>query len=101
MAQRRLAAQEPDVIEPAQDRAADLRTPELCAAVRRTLAYADLFDYPLTAQELQRYLHGTPATLDELRALLADGIPGVETSGGFYTLTGRLWMVTERRRRAA
>jgi hypothetical protein len=101
MVQRRLATQEPYVIEPAQDRAADLPTHELCAAVWRTLAYADLFDYPLTAQELQRYLHGTPAALDELYALLAGGVPGVETSAGFYALKGRLWTVTERRRRAA
>ncbi len=89
------------MIEPVQDRAADQRVHELGAAVRRTLAYADIFDYPLTVQELQRYLHGTPATLEELRALLADGVPGVEASAGFYTLAGRLWMVAERRRRAA
>ena len=86
---------------PAQDRSADLRTHALCAAVRRTLAYADIFDYPLSAQELHRYLHGTPVTLEEIRTLLADGVRGVEASEGFYALAGRLWTVAERRRRAA
>jgi hypothetical protein len=69
--------------------------------VRRTLAYADVFDYPLSAQELQRYLHGTPATLEELRVLLTDGVPGIEAGEGFYALAGRLCTVAERRRRAA
>jgi hypothetical protein len=89
------------VIEPVQDRTADVRAHELCAAVRRTLAYADLFDYPLTAQELQRYLHGMSATREELHALLAEGISGVEASAGYYALAGRLSTVAERRRRAA
>ena len=88
------------MIETAQDRASDLRTHALRAAVRRTLAYADLFDYPLSAQELQRYLHGTTATPEEMRALLADGVPGVDAREGFYALAGRLWTVAERRRRA-
>jgi hypothetical protein len=89
------------VTETAQDRAADRRTQALCAAVRRTLAYADLFDYPLSAHELHRYLHDTPVTLEEMCALLADGVSGVEANDGYYALAGRLWTVAERQRRAA
>lgn len=88
------------MIETAQDRPVELRRHALCAAVRRTLAYADLFDYPLSAQELHRYLHDTPVTLEEMHALLADGVPGVEASAGFYVLDGRLAIVAERQRRA-
>lgn len=101
MVQRRPLKEVSQVIEPAQERAADARRSALCAAIRRTLAYADIFDYPLSAQELQRYLHGVPVTLEELRVVLADGVPGVEASEGFYALAGRLWTVAERRRRAA
>ncbi len=97
--QRRPARKVSGVTETAQESVADLRA--RCAAVRRTLAYADLFDYPLSAQELHRYLHGTAVSLDELRALLADGVPGVEACDGFYALAGRLWTVAERKRRAA
>ena len=89
------------MIETAQIRATDRRTHELATAVRHTLAYADLFDYPLSAHELHRYLHDVPATQEELRALLACGVPGVEASDGYYALAGRLWTVAERRRRAA
>lgn len=89
------------MIEATTDRAVDRRAHELSAAVRDTLAYADIFDYPLSAQELHRYLHGTPATLEEIRALLADGVRGVEASDGYYALAGRLWTVAERQRRTA
>lgn len=99
--QRRPARKVCEVIEPAPQHAAEPRTQALGAAVRRTLAYADVFDYPLTVEELQRYLHGVPATVEELSALLAEGVPGVESSAGYYALAGRLCMVAERRRRAA
>jgi hypothetical protein len=71
----------------------------LGAAVRRTLAYADVFEYPLTAAELHRYLHGQRATIAEIRALVEDGLAGVSTHDGYYALTGCLAYVAERRRR--
>jgi len=73
----------------------------LTTAVRQTLAYADIFDYPLTAAELHRYLHGAHASLGGVQALLDEGVPGVVGQGGFYALAGRLSLVAERRRRQA
>ncbi len=82
---------------PAQSR----RARALQTAIRRTLAYADVFDYPLTSTELHRYLHDECATPQEVRSLLDAGIPGVEEHSGFHVLAGRLWIVAERRRRDA
>jgi hypothetical protein len=73
----------------------------LRSAVRRSLAYADVFDYPLTLSELHRYLQGERASLEELRALVAVGIPGVVEHDGFHALAGRLCTVAERHRRQA
>lgn len=88
------------MIETAQHCTSDARSTALGMAVRRTLAYADLFDYPLSARELHRYLHGLRVPWADLHALLTDGVSGVETSEGFYVLAGRLWTVAERQRRA-
>lgn len=85
----------------APDHRSEPGTVALRAAVRHTLAYADIFDYPLTTGEIHRYLHGVAATPDDLHALLAHGVAGVEDHGGFYVLAGRLWTIAERRRRAA
>lgn len=40
------------------------------SAILRTLAYADVFCYPLTEQQLWRYLLGRPAKLTEFRTCL-------------------------------
>jgi len=37
----------------------------------QTLLYSDLFDYPLTSDEIAHYLIGVPSTADEVRACLA------------------------------
>lgn len=89
------------MIETAHDTAYSRRTAALRAAILRSVAYADVFDYPLSASELHRYLHGERATLDEVRAVLEEGVPGVDCHAGLYVLAGRLWAVAERRRRAA
>ena len=73
----------------------------LVAAVRYTLAYAELFECPLDERELQRYLHGQRATREELRALLREGLRGVAAHQGLYVHAGRLALVAERHRRAA
>jgi hypothetical protein len=67
--------------------------------VRRTLAYAEVFEYPLTAAELHRYLHGEAAPIAEVRALVEDGLAGVSAHDGYYALAGCLAHVAERRRR--
>ncbi|HWE64334.1 MAG TPA: hypothetical protein VHB98_21695 [Chloroflexota bacterium] len=89
------------MIEPVPDLSIDLRVSALRTAIRRTVAYADIFDYPLTLDELHRYLHGERATPAELRALVEQGVPGLAARDGLYALTGRLSTIAERRRREA
>lgn len=79
----------------------ELRPAAMRTAVRRTLAYADIFDYPLTASELHRYLHGERAHPDDVRAIVEQGIAGVAGRDGFYAPNGRLRTIQERRRRQA
>ncbi|MGH2544057.1 MAG: hypothetical protein ACRDIB_14755, partial [Ardenticatenaceae bacterium] len=43
---------------------------EIDLAVLRTIAYADVFDYPLAADEVHRYLVGVPATAGTVQASL-------------------------------
>ena len=68
------------------------------SAVVQAIAYADVFDWPLTPEEVHRYLP-VPAELDEVRALLGAcdvaSCP-VALTDGFATLTGREWLVQER-----
>ncbi len=72
---------------------------QLAAAILRTLHYADIFDYPLTREELQRYLIGARASCTEVEAALgrltcvsAD----VARVDGFLTLPRRQAIVAER-----
>ncbi len=72
--------------------------------ILQAVSYADVFDYPLTEEEIHRYLVGVPASRSEVRAAL-DGphlIPRtIECHDGFYTLPGRSALVETRRRRSA
>jgi hypothetical protein len=64
----------------------------LASAILRTLAYADLFDYPLTAPEITRYLIGCVATEEEVVAALtghAGLAPRVAARDGAFCLAGR------------
>src|SRR2546427_10063583 len=68
-------------------------------AVLRTVAYADVFDYPLHALEVHRYLHGIAATVEATEAALAK-CSALSRRDGFYTLRGRESLVAVRNRRA-
>lgn len=74
----------------------------IAQAVLRTVAYADVFDHPLTADEVHRYLVGLaaqPASVgQELHRLVPERLAYRE---GLYMLRGRSQLVETRRRRAA
>ncbi len=61
-------------------------------AIWRTVAYVDLFDYPLTAVEIHRYLDGVPATASEVAKTLV-GSPALADylrhKDGFFYLPER------------
>jgi hypothetical protein len=45
---------------------------DLAQAILRTLLYADLFDFPLTLEELHRYLAGFSADIEQVENVLRD-----------------------------
>jgi hypothetical protein len=73
-------------------------------AALRAVAYADVFEYPLLAAEVHRYLHGATATPEATAdALTGWSAPGnaLRCTDGYYTLPGREGLVEVRRRRTA
>lgn len=71
-------------------------------AIVRTVAYVDVFDYPLTAEEIHRYLVGVAASRPRVYELLSDRLllgRWLERRDGYYTLAGREALVDLRRRR--
>ena len=71
-------------------------------AIWRTVAYVDLFDYPLTAVEIHRYLDGWAATATEVAKTLV-GSPTLSLHlahrEGFFCLCGREAIIDVRRER--
>lgn len=81
-----------------------ISTTALDEAVLQTVAYGDLFDYPLTAGEIRRYLIGLEATESEV----ADWLDNAASSkrllvqcGGYVALRGRAEIIDVRQRRMA
>ena len=68
-------------------------------SVLHTLAYADVFDYPLTVSEVYRYLTSTTGTMEEVTHALSDETLFSQT-GEYFTLRGREGIVETRKRRA-
>jgi hypothetical protein len=73
-------------------------------AILQTVAYADVFDYPLNADEIQRYLIGIAANRAMVRSALRSSAwlgDELARSGKYFTLAGREVIVEVRRERAA
>lgn len=68
-------------------------------SVFHTLAYADIFDYPLTAPEVYRYLTSLKASAEEVDRALADKTLFAQVES-YFMLPGREEIVEIRRRRA-
>src|SRR3982074_986041 len=76
---------------------------DLERAIVQTVAYADVFDYPLTSDEVHRYLIGVPAGRSPLRPALSSGRLAAEMlsrNGRYFTLAGRESVIETRRGRA-
>ncbi len=79
----------------------DLRAVE--RAILQAVAYADVFDYPLTTAEVHRYLVGVSAPLETVRSILHNGwlVPhSLACCGDYFMLLGREEIVETRRSRA-
>lgn len=69
----------------------------------KTVLYSDLFDYPLTPEEIAHYLIGVETNSEEVRARLADPVwldGQIRRVDGYITLAGREEIVRKRQARA-
>lgn len=68
--------------------------------VLKPILYADIFDYPLTFEEVYKFLE-FEATSEEVKNLLAEAVERGEIilADGFYSLIDRPHLVTKRRER--
>ncbi|MGZ9223643.1 MAG: hypothetical protein ACXW4Q_16180, partial [Anaerolineales bacterium] len=77
----------------------DVSSENLLRSVFHTLAYADIFDYPLTASEVHRYLTAAKASREEVARVLLDASLFAQVDD-YFTLRGREHIVETRKRRA-
>jgi hypothetical protein len=69
----------------------------LTTAILKTLSYSDVFDHPLTLEEIHRYLVAS-ACREEIAVCLA-GMDLIQNTAGYYHLAGRSEIVEIRKRR--
>jgi hypothetical protein len=74
-------------------------TYSLTQAISHTVAYSDIFDYPLTARELHRYLTCAKASFEEVAQALEE--TPLTQIGDYFTLRGREKLVSVRAKRQA
>lgn len=83
-------------------KAADIERSSLSLAILHTVAYADVFDYPLTEAELHRYLTGLAASPESIRQALCDDAflrARLKRLDEYIFLAGREQIVARRARR--
>jgi hypothetical protein len=76
----------------------------LSQAILRTLLYADIFSFPLTAAEIHHFLIGLPASSAQVAAALADSRwlnTRLDCGEGYYALRGRGVIIASRQARDA
>lgn len=71
------------------------------SAILETIAYTDIFDYPLTEQEIHRYLTGIKISPLRIRATLTKGetLGWLAKRGEYYSLPDREITITIRQQR--
>lgn len=72
--------------------------PSLEASILKTVAYFDIFDYPLTAFEIWQYLEESTDLLSIQKLLESKNLP-IETKHGFFFLPNREHLVSTRQER--
>jgi hypothetical protein len=72
----------------------------LARAILQTVAYSDIFDYPLRAPEIHRYLTGVPASVEAVNHALEDAGLLLRV-GEYFVLPGREEIVGIRLQREA
>ena len=77
----------------------NVSTDSFLSSVFHTIAYADVFEYPLTAREIHRYLTSTKGSFDQVCQALAEDAR-ITAVGEYFTLRGREHLVETRKRRA-
>lgn len=81
---------------------ASLSLESLQQAVFKTVAYSDIFDYPLTFAQLHRYLEGVPISAEKLQSLIDHDLPAqLRHSDGYITLAHRAELIEKREARSA
>jgi len=71
---------------------------KLSEAIIKTLAYSDIFDFPLNPQELYEYLEGYPLDSPKLISPeLINNVPQIDFLDGLFFLKGREEIVSLRR----
>jgi hypothetical protein len=86
------------------DTESELQLTSLERSILDALTYADVFDYPLTAEEIHRYLVGEVATVEQVQAALADSTRlarHIEFYSTYHTLRGRSEIVALRQQCSA
>lgn len=77
----------------------DVNPDALERAILKTILYSDLFDYPLTPEEVTHYLNGVSSTVDEVRACLARSrwlTDRVVAANGYLAVRGREAVIARR-----